>query len=36
MYENFWHLFLRTGSIGAYLAYKKFLDEEDPERGRAE
>jgi len=23
MYEGFWDLFLRTGNIGAYLAYKQ-------------
>jgi len=31
MYENFWYLFLRTGRIGAYLAYKKFLEENEGE-----
>jgi predicted membrane channel-forming protein YqfA (hemolysin III family) len=31
MHENFWHLFVRTGNIGAYLAYKKFLEEDEGE-----
>ena len=29
MLESFWHLFLKTGNIGAYLAYKQALGDDD-------
>ena len=29
MYEGFWDLFMRTGNIGAYLAYKQIWDNDE-------